>query len=59
MEEVKELVYLGFKFTRDNGVKEHMKDRIRKARQVMGIVWGLGERRMKNEIGRERRFLKG
>lgn len=22
MEEVKELVYLGFKFTRDNGVKE-------------------------------------
>ncbi|CAD6242993.1 GSCOCG00009629001-RA-CDS, partial [Cotesia congregata] len=45
IEEVKNFSYLGYIFMRNNVAKDHVKERVRTARQAMGRVWGLGERK--------------
>ena len=45
MEEVKECIYLKYKYKRNGGQEAQVKDRVEKAARVMGQVWGIGKRR--------------
>jgi len=50
IEEVKEYKYLGYVITRHGGDKEHVRERVRRARVAMGWVWSYGERKFKGDI---------
>lgn len=50
MEEVDEMKYLGHVLSRTNSESPHIKERIGKARKVMGALWGIGERKLKGDI---------
>ncbi|XP_033218111.1 uncharacterized protein LOC117173577 [Belonocnema kinseyi] len=44
IEEVKEFIYLGFVFKKNRNVRDHVKERIKRADMVMKKVWGKGEK---------------
>lgn len=50
IEEVKEYKYLGYVITRYGGDKEHVRERVRRARVAMGWVWSYGERKFRGDI---------
>lgn len=50
IEEVKSYHYLGYKMTRNNREEEQVKERAKKARMIMGKVWGIGERKFKADV---------
>ena len=50
-EEVREIKYLGVILGRRGGLDGHVRERVRKARRVMGAVWGLGERLCGGDMG--------
>ena len=50
IERVREFTYLGFKFQRTRDVKEHIKERKRKANVLIREVWGIGERLFKDDF---------
>lgn len=52
VEEVKEIIYLGYKFQRNGGQEAHIEERVRRAAAVMGQVWGIGKRRFGKDWGR-------
>lgn len=52
IEEVREIKYLGYVFTRTNNNNANMKENTRKANKILGIVWGIGERLFRHDIGR-------
>lgn len=43
-EEVKKFVYVGFLFRRNGSIDARVKKRVRKARIIKKLVWGIGER---------------
>lgn len=47
LQEVKEVTYLGFKFKRSGGqgIKGHIKERIKKAMGTRGQAWGIGKKK--------------
>lgn len=45
IEEVKEMMYLGYRFKRNGGQEAQVEERARKAMGVLGQVWGIGKRR--------------
>lgn len=52
IEEVKEWKYLGFILKRDEGMETQVRDRVEKARVVMGQVWRIGKRRFGDDFKR-------
>lgn len=50
IEEVKEYKYLGYVMTKCGGEKEHVRERIRRARVAMGWIWSYGERKFKGDV---------
>ena len=50
LEEVKKYKYLGYMMTRNGEDKEHIRERIRKARVAMGWIWSYGERKFKGDV---------
>lgn len=55
LEQVKELKYLGFTFQSNGNYEKHISETVRKARTVMAQVWGIGQRKFRNNY--ERRML--
>jgi len=45
IEEVKEVVYLGYRLRRNRDQEAQVKERVKKAMGVMGQVWSIGKRR--------------
>jgi len=45
LEEVKEAVYLGYRFRRNGGQEAQVEEKVKKAMAVMAQVWGIGKRR--------------
>lgn len=56
IEKVKEFSYLGFKLQRNDDVKKHMRERIRKANIVIKEVWGIDERIFRDDF-RSRMYI--
>ncbi|KAL6430596.1 hypothetical protein ACFW04_006887 [Cataglyphis niger] len=52
IEEVKEFSYLGYMMQRNGGQEAQIRNRLRKGAAVMGQVWGIGKRKLKNDWGR-------
>lgn len=44
IEEVEEYKYLGFIFQRNRGIEAHLKERMRKAADVMREIWEIGKK---------------
>ncbi|KAL6417685.1 hypothetical protein ACFW04_012578 [Cataglyphis niger] len=49
IEEVKEFSYLGYMMQRNGEQEAQIRDRLRKDAAVMGQVWGIGKRKLKND----------
>lgn len=45
IEEVNEIVYLGYVLHKGGGQESHVEDRIKKVAAIMGQVWEIGKRR--------------
>lgn len=45
LEEVKEIIYLGYKLQKNGGQEGYIRERVRKAAAIMGQVWVIGKRR--------------
>ena len=57
IEEVKEVKYLGYVFKRNGGQEGQIKDRVKKAMGMMGLVWGIGKRKFGGDwVGRMKMF---
>lgn len=48
IEEVKTFGYLGYVFNKANNASDHIKERMRKAQAVLGRIWSIGERYLRN-----------
>lgn len=52
VEEVKEFTYLGYRLKRNGGEEEHIKEMARRGNILIRQVWGIGERRLKEDFRR-------
>ena len=48
--EVREVKYLGYWITKNGGTERHIKERLSKAKKIMGVVWSEGERVFKENM---------
>ncbi|KAJ3647067.1 hypothetical protein Zmor_024614 [Zophobas morio] len=55
IEQVKEFQYLGYTLKSNNSNRAHIQEMVRKANKVIGIVWGIGERKFGH--GYKRRMM--
>lgn len=57
LEEVKEFKYLGYVVKRNGGQEAHVRERVKKAREAMRQVWGIGKRRFSEDWGRRMKLF--
>lgn len=52
IERVKEFTYLGFRLQENGGMIRHIKERVKKANVIVRQIWGIGERKFRDELNK-------
>ena len=56
IEEVKELIYLGFLLRKNGDIKDNVRERVKRATIIMKKVWGIGEKTFKDDFKQRMRL---